>query len=590
MYLVMLLISGAVSALPLIYNNLFFISWMSMIPLFWICYNRGPRFRWFMMFGAGYFGLSYHWFTAMYPLDFAGFGKVTGAFAVAICWIGLALLQTLWISISAPLMRLCTPLKNKFGRWIYPFYAASVWTFTEWTMTKTWLGVPFSRLALTQSGCLPMIQSASVFGSLFISFLIVLVNAMLAVGFTAVKTEKREIGAGQKKKGVSSASVHAKRAKKLVPGESAETARKRSSVKTMAFSKNLFVVAAAVIFITNYSFGIMRMAFYEAGDNTVRAAVIQGNISSSEKWESMTASDALDKYIALSETAAEDCEPDIIVWPETVINVDLTYYESYAVKIEQLAVETEAVIFVGAFDGETSYDEEENRIVDTYNAVYAFFPDGTAASLPYYKRRLVPFGEYMPMKSVIDAILPVLSDMNLAGSDLTPGTDPNVFETSAGIIGNLICFDSIYEQLARSSVLDGAQLLVLSTNDSWYGDSSAITQHHSHAVLRAVENGRYLVRAASTGISSVISPTGSAITSLGVNEEGYIYGDVEMKSDKTLFTVFGDIFVLFCAILILTGTAMSAAPRVVGLYNTVGEKLKNTKNKRKSTEKKQNSG
>lgn len=107
MYLVMLLISGVISALPLIFSKLFFISWLSMIPLFWICYKEGPRFRYFLMFGAGYFGLSYHWFAAMYPLDFAGFSKVTGAFAVAVCWIGLALLQTLWISLSAPLMRLC---------------------------------------------------------------------------------------------------------------------------------------------------------------------------------------------------------------------------------------------------------------------------------------------------------------------------------------------------------------------------------------------------------------------------------------------------------------------------------------------------
>lgn len=173
---------------------------------------------------------------------------------------------------------------------------------------------------------------------------------MLAVGFTAVKTEKKERGNKSPNNRVSNVPVHAKRAKKLVPGETAETSKPRSSVRTMTFSKNLFVVAAAVIIITNYSFGIMRMAFYETDDNTLRAAVIQGNISSSEKWESLTASDALEKYIALSETAAEDCESDIIVWPETVINVDLTYYESYAVKIEQLAVETEAVILVGAFD------------------------------------------------------------------------------------------------------------------------------------------------------------------------------------------------------------------------------------------------
>lgn len=92
-------------------------------------------------------------------------------------------------------------------------------------MTKTWLGVPFSRLALTQSGCLPMIQSASVFGSLFISFLIVIVNALLAVGFTAVKTSEKADDRRQKKSGVSKASVHAKRSKKLVPGEVPEPAK-----------------------------------------------------------------------------------------------------------------------------------------------------------------------------------------------------------------------------------------------------------------------------------------------------------------------------------------------------------------------------
>lgn len=127
------------------------------------------------------------------------------------------------------------------------------------------------------------------------------------------------------------------------------------------------------------------------------------------------------------------------------------------------------------------------------------------------------------------------------------------------------------------------------TNDSWYGDSSAVTLHHNHAVLRATESGRYIVRAASTGISSVISPTGQKITSLGVNEEGYIYGDVEMKSDKTLFIVFGDIFVLFCAALIMTGAVMTAVPRVGKLRSNVGEKLKNAKIKRGNKEKKENS-
>lgn len=96
------------------------------------------------------------------------------------------------------------------------------------------------------------------------------------------------------------------------------------------------------------------------------------------------------------------------------------------------------------------------------------------------------------MPGLIKAVLPFLAEMNMFSDALVPGTSSELFETEHGKIGGLVCFDSIYETLTLSSVRDGANLMILSTNDSWYRDSAAVYQHNGHAVLRAVESGQML--------------------------------------------------------------------------------------------------
>ena len=124
-----------------------------------------------------------------------------------------------------------------------------------------------------------------------------------------------------------------------------------------------------------------------------------------------------------------------------------------------------------------------------------------------------------------------------------------------GKIGGLICFDSIYETLTLDSVREGAQLLALATNDSWYQDSAAVYQHNRHAVLRAVESGRYIVRAANTGISSIIRPTGEITASLAPLKAGVVTGDVYFRSDRTVYSIVGNVIVLFCGAWLLCGAA-----------------------------------
>ena len=152
------------------------------------------------------------------------------------------------------------------------------------------------------------------------------------------------------------------------------------------------------------------------------------------------------------------------------------------------------------------------------------------------------------MEGFIRAVLPSLAELNLFADPLTPGEQSSIFETAFGKIGGLVCYDSIYDVLARQSVRDGAQMLVLATNDSWYRDSAAGYQHCRHAVLRAVENGRYLAQSASTGISAVITPQGEITASLGPLCRGYVSSEIAARTSRTLYSYLGDTFVALCAV------------------------------------------
>ena len=263
---------------------------------------------------------------------------------------------------------------------------------------------------------------------------------------------------------------------------------------------------------------------------------------------------------------------DVVVWPETVIPTNLVYENNkygtkkskYATKISEMAKELQVTVFVGAF---YNFEDEYMGEVSDYNAIYIFHPDGTLGEERYYKRHLVPFGEYTPMEGLIMTFLPVLGTLNILSEPLTPGTDSEIFDTVQGKIGSLICFDSIYEMLAIDAVRDGAEILTLSTNDSWFSDSAAVWQHNSHACLRAIESGRYIVRAANTGVSAIITPEGRTLVKIKPLETDYEFATVYMRSDRTLYSYIGNVFVLIAFLGVLV---IAAYPYVKKLLNDDG--------------------
>lgn len=507
-------ISAALTSLSLIFKPLALAAFFSLTPFFYIMYNAAAKktglcrvYLYGFIWALVYYIINYHWFVFLYPMEFMGVTPLEAVGIIAVCWLGLSLFQAVGTAFLSVVFRLS--FHHKF---LSPILFACIWTLFEYIQTLTWAGVPWARLALSQTGFLPALQSASLFGSLFVSFIIVLINGYLALAFIEFKS-------------------HGIRAR----------------------SVQICAAIALAVFTANTFYGLASMALYRDNeDQAVKVALIQGNISSNEKW-SISGQEALELYIDMTYEAVfgKDAAPneertpgdvDYVLWPETVINFTLTESESSLESVKKLAKDTGAVIFVGTFD--TKSDKE-------YNAIIAFYPDGSVDENPYYKRHLVPFGEYLPMKGFIKTFLPMLADMNMFESELTPGKDSAIIRTENGDIGRLICFDSIYQSLARQSVADGAQIIMLSTNDSWYTDSAAVYQHNAHAVLRAIENRRYIVRAANTGISSVITPTGDITSYLPPLVDGYMTEEVYMRDTRTLYSYIGDVFEAVCASFVL---------------------------------------
>jgi apolipoprotein N-acyltransferase len=224
---------------------------------------------------------------------------------------------------------------------------------------------------------------------------------------------------------------------------------------------------------------------------TIPVAAVQGNIAQTLKWNSLQL--AVRRYTKMTQAAAAT-HPRLIVWPETVITTDLNNEPELLARFRNLARQTHATIVAGSL-------YVTGPLI--YNAMYVLSPNGGYAV--YRKRQLVPFAEWFPGRAFL-SWLPYIGSLN---GGLSPGTVDGVYATSALPIAPLICWESAFADLAYAQVRQGAQLLVISTDDAWFGETSGPYMHAQIAQLRAIESGAYVVRAAATGISGVIAPDGT---------------------------------------------------------------------------------
>ena len=502
-------VSGILTSLILIFPKVGFLQWISLVPLcMFLLISADDRekklktrtfYRYGFVFFMCYYLVIYHWFLYMYPLDFTGMPRSASAVVVIVAWWGLSLFQAVWSALIFPayaaVSRTSFIKKNPVLR---PLVGACIWTAFEWSQTIGWWGVPWGRMSLGQSEYPIMLQSASIFGSYFITFALVLFN--FSIAYMLIHMSSRRI---------------------------------------------MTVVCAALIFFNTCS-GIAIMSTSDKHNGKcVRVAAIQGNISSHDKWSSDSLSKCLDIYRKYTLEAAENgaC---LVVWPETALPYNLFARNDLTDYVSNLAKEANVTILVSAFTEEYGADYTDNTDDGLYNSIIEVKPDGSFGEVVYSKRHLVPFGEFVPMRKLIMTLIPPLANLGMLDEDLLAGYESRIMDTEAGRIGCGVCFDSIYESVMLEAARDGAQLISISTNDSWFWDSAAVYMHNAQSKLRAVETGRYLVRSANTGVSSIISPTGKSMQELGALVDGYLIDDIYLRDNTTLYTVIGNLFVYLC--------------------------------------------
>jgi apolipoprotein N-acyltransferase len=293
-----------------------------------------------------------------------------------------------------------------------------------------------------------------------------------------------------------------------------------------------------------------------AGD-PVRVAVIQGNIEQDDKWNPELRDAITDKYIAMTRQALAS-GATFIMWPESSTPFYCEHDLIRGGAIRQLARETGATLLIGSDQVEPVKATAPDQRPDAryYNAAFLVRPDGQVGGV-YRKMHLVPFGEYVPLQNLLFFVGPIVE----AVSSFTPGQDPVLLPVDGHMVSTAICYEVIFPSLIGRFVQDGSELLTTITNDAWYGRSSAAFQHWDQAAMRAIEQGRYLARAANTGISGFVDPYGRVLEKTDLFHDAIVLGDLRFIREQTIYSRIGDLAAWLSLALTLAALAVTFRKR-----------------------------
>jgi apolipoprotein N-acyltransferase len=408
-----------------------------------------------------------------------------------------------------------------------------VWVTTELGRTYLLTGFPWVLLGYSQVSVLPVAQLASLVGVYGLSALVAAVSAAAAYAIGPAE-------AGPHEQRVAEAGPHA------TPVGS-------------AFRRTLPLAATAMLVVAIAAWGSLRVARGDLTRGTpVRVALVQGNVAQDQKWDPREATQIFENYLRMTGQAiAQGAE--LVVWPESATPFTFELEHAAADSIRRIASDARVPILLG------SDQVERGTPVRYYNSAYLVRADGSTGNV-YRKMHLVPFGEYVPFKRILFFAAPLVE----AVSDFSAGESAVLMDVDGHAISTAICYEIVYPDLVRRFVAAGSELVTTITNDAWFGDSAAPYQHFAQASMRAIENGRYLVRAANTGISGVVDPYGRVLVQSRLFEPAVVAGTVTYRTEKTLYTQFGDWFAYLAG---LATTAMLIARlKISDLRSKIGKR------------------
>ncbi|WP_252379580.1 apolipoprotein N-acyltransferase [Desulfovulcanus ferrireducens] len=255
--------------------------------------------------------------------------------------------------------------------------------------------------------------------------------------------------------------------------------------------------------------------------------LVQGNINQDKKWEKTYQLKTINKYIFLTKKGLQEGRPDLVIWPETALPFYFQEVTDLSLKIKNFVRSEKINLITGAPGYKLLSSRDKYRL---FNRAFLINEKGDVQGY-YDKEHLVPFGEYVPLGKY----LPFLHKLVEGAGDFSPGQHTQPMRLGNLALGMLICYEAIFPQLAQKRVEQGANILVNISNDAWFGDTSAPEQHLHLALLRAVEQGRYLVRSTNTGISVIVDPYGRIIKQTDLFTDAFLSGEIRLLTKTTFF-------------------------------------------------------
>lgn len=469
---------------------------LNLAPLAWfalvplvLVMERHP-FRSGFAAGLGFFGLVLYWLNIVMTT----YGQMHPLFSLAAY---LMLVIYLALFFGAATWAACR-LREHLG-WSVILTLPVFWVGLEFIRSFLFSGFPWASLGYSQISLLPLVQSADLAGVYGISFLLLLSNTALA---------------------------------QLI-----QARRNLRSIPWIGLGLTLLLFAA------NAGYGWLRLQQdLDSRPQTAKVALIQGNIDQGVKWDPSYQQTTVDRYAALSRQVVAESGADLVIWPESATPFYFQEDGPLATQVTAVAAETKTALLFGS----PAY-EIVNRRPRYLNSAFMLSPQAEVAGRSD-KIHLVPFGEYVPL----GRYLPFINKLVVGIGDFSPGT-VKPLPLGQNLVGVLVCFEGIFPELARDYVREGSQLLINVTNDAWFGRSSAPEQHLAMTRFRALENRIWVARAANTGISALIAPSGRMTLETPVFETLAVSGTVGLGAKPTLYTRFGDLLPMGCLLLGLAG-------------------------------------
>ncbi len=498
--------------------DLGWLAWGLLVPLHWALTELTPAkaFRYGWLAGAIAFVGTIPWvITAMNQ-----YGQVPYVVSVLLMLLLATYLGLFWGVYSWGYVT----VQHQFPGWLL-LGAPSLWVSLEYLRTYALSGFPWTLLGYSQYQWLPIIQVSDMAGVYGVSFIVDMGNVILL---------------------------------SMLRWMWQMWCRKEGGVVSFPWRP---ASTFLVILIASLAYGhwqIIQQAMLDQSARSLSIGLVQPNITQDKKWDTAYTDETMKRYASLSRQAGQNL--DLLIWPEAATPFFFEKELDYQQIILTILRDTQSPLLFGS----PTLRFEPDGSPYLLNSAYMLSPEKLLTGR-YDKRHLVPFGEYVPLKS----LLFFLEKLVVGIGDFKPGHGPMTLHLpdlpseSHATFGVPICFEIIFPNLVRQMVKEDANFLVTLTNDAWFGDSAAPYQHFAMVVFRAVENHRAFARAANTGISGFIGPDGRILAKTPIFSQQTVTGTIPLRTlTSTFYTQYGDVFSWGCVILtgfLLIGCRMTAS-------------------------------